>query len=251
MRKINRLPLSATTSKKLGEWTKKIKRCRKPETRRARAEKMWKEKRRLVGFREVHEVLVVMNGGLFHCMYCECDRGAVRKKGQLRATVEHWYPKRRDPLKTFDWDNLFLACGICNTFLKGDDFPEDAAGQPMLLNPVVDDPLAELVFSPSTGAYVAQAGSKGEETLSFFELDQLDKQRRGVLEAYKAFILQYDQAVVRGDLAAGELKGLILAQPFRGVLVRMVEMARDPALHFLIGAPVATAINSHTMWLWL
>lgn len=253
MRRYRRPPLSPATTATLARWTQTIRRARTPTTRLQRALKLWEEKRRLIGFQEVRERLVEMNAGLYHCMYCESDRGAVRKHGTLHATIEHWYPKRLDPLKTFDWNNLFLSCGTCNTTLKGENFPLDPhTGQPQLLHPVDDDPLQEIWLSPSTGAYTALPSSRGETTIRFFHLDQLDKQRRGVLEAYKVFILRYDQALQAADPStAAEVKEILLALPFRGVLVRIFAMAQDPAQHILIGGPVATAISTHAMWTWV
>ena len=66
------------------------------------------------------------------CCYCE---QAVPDLGQGRH-VEHFRPKSRDefaPLRN-TWANLLLACPTCNG-QKGDQFPVDAAGRAVLIDP--------------------------------------------------------------------------------------------------------------------
>jgi len=99
------------------------------------------KKRALVRYRhrQVREALVRMFHG--KCAYCESEIGHVSD-----AHIEHYRPKARFPHLTFDWDNLLLACGICNASrYKGDRFPEASEGGP-LLNPCVDLPDNHFTF---------------------------------------------------------------------------------------------------------
>jgi hypothetical protein len=65
------------------------------------------------------------------CAYCESQITVV-----TYGAIEHFYPKARYPDKTFEWSNLLLSCDVCNDAgHKGDDFPLDANGQPVLINP--------------------------------------------------------------------------------------------------------------------
>ena len=43
------------------------------------------------------------------CFFCE------RKLADDERTVEHHVDVAEDPSRAFDWDNLYLACGPCNT----------------------------------------------------------------------------------------------------------------------------------------
>jgi uncharacterized protein (TIGR02646 family) len=81
---------------------------------------------------------------MFHgkCAYCESKVTHVDY-----GHIEHYRPKSLFPELTFEWDNLLLACGICNgAEHKGDRFPEAADGGP-LLNPCEEEPAPHLRFS--------------------------------------------------------------------------------------------------------
>jgi uncharacterized protein (TIGR02646 family) len=70
---------------------------------------------------------------LFHgkCAYCESKITAV-----TYGQIEHFYPKSLYPKQTFDWQNLLLSCDICNDKgHKGERFPLDDQGQPLLIDP--------------------------------------------------------------------------------------------------------------------
>ncbi len=62
------------------------------------------------------------------CMYCEGDVG-VTSYGQ----IEHFKPKSKYPELCFDYDNLHLACEICNKN-KGDKY-EECYIDPTLVDP--------------------------------------------------------------------------------------------------------------------
>ena len=183
MRRFRRPPLLASTTSQLARWEMEIKRCRLPQTRLARAKALWKTRSKGRHFHDVRDRLIDMNAGLRRCMYCEADRGAIQKRGRgpITAIIDHWKPIAHDPLATFDWRNLFLTCGMCNSILKGSTFPVSPHGDPQLLHPVEDDPIQEISFLPSSCSYVAPAGTKGHTTIGFFHLDDADLEasRRG------------------------------------------------------------------------
>lgn len=73
------------------------------------------------------------------CAYCESKITHIDF-----GDVEHIIPKALRPDLTFNYDNLTLACGICNG-RKGDYFDEDNA----ILNPYMDEPRDHLrAFGP-------------------------------------------------------------------------------------------------------
>jgi uncharacterized protein (TIGR02646 family) len=76
------------------------------------------------------------------CAYCEAQVSHV-----YWGDIEHFRPKDSFPLLAVDWDNLLYACGICNgASFKGTKFPLDTNGEPLLINPCLDNPNDHLEF---------------------------------------------------------------------------------------------------------
>jgi uncharacterized protein (TIGR02646 family) len=66
------------------------------------------------------------------CAYCESDPRHVSY-----GDIEHVLPKSGNIDRTFEWDNLTLACKVCNT---------NKAQHDQLIDPYIDDPSAEFAF---------------------------------------------------------------------------------------------------------
>ena len=114
---------------------------------------------------------------IFHgkCAYCESRITHVDY-----GHIEHFRPKagsRGDPRLTFEWRNLFLACGICNgTAFKGTKFPTPREGGP-LVNPCDDEPSEHFVFEfePHAGlASVWGVTDRGKTTERILGLNRRD-----------------------------------------------------------------------------
>ncbi|NJK59184.1 MAG: HNH endonuclease [Oscillatoriales cyanobacterium SM2_1_8] len=106
----------------------------------------------------------------FHgrCAYCESQITAV-----TYGAIEHFFPKSRYPDRTFAWENLLLACDVCNS-RKGDTFPLQADGAPLLVNPSAEDPADRLQFdwNPITGlASIYGRDRRGEAVVTLFDLN--------------------------------------------------------------------------------
>jgi uncharacterized protein (TIGR02646 family) len=98
--------------------------------------------------RQIQETLDRMFHG--KCAYCESKIEHVSD-----AHIEHYRPKSRFPRLAFDWENLLLACGKCNSpAFKGNHFPEAGEDGP-LLNPCIDDPESHLRFDYNSIAKLA------------------------------------------------------------------------------------------------
>lgn len=71
------------------------------------------------------------------CMYCESNVSHV-----AHEHIEHIKPKAQEkfPELTFEWNNLGLACPVCN-MNKGADYDH---GTPFI-NPYIDDPLENFI----------------------------------------------------------------------------------------------------------
>lgn len=94
------------------------------------------------------------------CAYCEAKIMHIDY-----GDIEHFRPKDFFPLLAVDWDNLLLACRVCNgAEFKGTKFPLDANANPLLINPCVDEPDThlEFVFDETTKfAIVIAKNAKG------------------------------------------------------------------------------------------
>jgi uncharacterized protein (TIGR02646 family) len=99
---------------------------------------------------------------LFHgkCAYCESKIMHVDY-----GHIEHYRPKSGPfgrPDLTFDWNNLLLACGICNgSAHKGDRFPGADAGGP-IVNPCDEEPGDHFEFQYDHVAHLASVYGKTE-----------------------------------------------------------------------------------------
>jgi uncharacterized protein (TIGR02646 family) len=94
------------------------------------------------------------------CCYCEGDVTSVDY-----GDIDHRLPKSKYHNKTFEWENLFFACGKCNT-PKGDQSDSD--------NPVIDickeDPNQHCFL---LGGHFLKARTKrGENTIEFCDLNR-------------------------------------------------------------------------------
>lgn len=121
------------------------------------------------------------------CAYCE---GRVLHAGH----IEHFRRKALFPQLTFDWDNLFLACGSdrhCGHFKDRKDAPAYDAAQ--LIKPDVDQPDDYLYFHASGEVRVRgdltdpAARERASETIRVFGLDDpvLEQSRRKSVDFYK------------------------------------------------------------------
>ena len=101
--------------------------------------------------------------GIEICVYCE----------QNEATdIEHIYPKKLYPEKTFAWDNYVLACTKCNRDYKKDNFS--------IFNPInsaieVDVTQSKLVYNKPANDDALFINQRIEDPMTFLELDLLNK----------------------------------------------------------------------------
>jgi hypothetical protein len=138
------------------------------DQRAAEARKLWRRKstREQVHHR-LDGVLRQMAPGLERCMYCGDNQG---------TDIDHFEPLTRNPLRTFDWLNHLLACALCNSHNKRDRFPVDGDGQPLLIDPTVEDPFDHLSLTLSLGRYVSLS-AKGRATIEVCDLNRPILQR--------------------------------------------------------------------------
>ncbi|WP_159401426.1 HNH endonuclease [Streptomyces maremycinicus] len=116
--------------------------------------------------RHVRVALESMARGVVRCMYCD----------ESRATdIDHFEPIERAPLRAFVWANHLLACSFCNSNAKRSQYPVDAGGTCLLVDPTAEDPADHLVLYLKSAVYSPVSGSrKGAETIRVFGLNRPD-----------------------------------------------------------------------------
>ncbi|WP_309889808.1 HNH endonuclease domain-containing protein [Archangium sp.] len=216
MKKLNRESLSVATLAVLEERTQQVIGAADPK---AEAQRLWKQQDNKA-FEEARATLESMATGLHRCMYCE-DSAA--------TDIEHFWPKSRYPDKAFTWANYLLACSCCNSNHKREQFPLDATGTPLLLDPTAEEPREHLHLSGATGKYVPLT-LKGEKSIEVFGLgrDILEKGRKNAWRALQALLVHYRDACQRGDeKEAQAIKHAVLEYPFASVFTWVVAIAES------------------------
>lgn len=114
---------------------------------------------------------------MFHdkCTYCESKITHV-----AYPHIEHYRSKKKYPRYTFEWENLLLACGICNgSAHKGDNFPlqDSDEDKPLLLNPCEDDPERHLEFVQARVVFLSERGQHTRDLLGLNRDELFDRRR--------------------------------------------------------------------------
>jgi hypothetical protein len=112
------------------------------EEKVAVARKLWDNKTsanaKKVAFEGIKDKLVKMCVSVEICNYCENNEA---------TDIEHLYPKSHFPERAFKWENYILACKICNTTYKNDDFavfnPKKSTNRHDLIGAVQGTPTVE------------------------------------------------------------------------------------------------------------
>ncbi|ENV02676.1 MULTISPECIES: HNH endonuclease [Acinetobacter] len=93
------------------------------------------------------------------CAYCESKLLHIH-----HGDVEHIFPKSLDESKRYEWENLTLACEVCNQKKSNVD-----PNLNNILNPYTDSPEASLIFF---GVLAKGADNKGESTRILLDLNR-------------------------------------------------------------------------------
>lgn len=117
------------------------------------------------------------------CAYCEC------RVTEEYNDVEHYRPKEHYYWLGHQWDNLLYSCNLCNRSFKKAAFPlvdENKRAlspadniqdeEPLIINPVTDDPLVHIRFERWMLVGITV---KGKKTISLFHLN--DSRKRSTL----------------------------------------------------------------------
>lgn len=234
MRKLTRRPLSPKTMATLEERAETV-RAAAEEVRAAEVERLWNLKAN-AAFDEIRAVLKAMASGLERCMYCEDSLG---------TDIEHFRPKRHYLEYAFKWNNYLLACSHCNSNEKRDKFPLDEHGQPLLIDPTVDDPSEHLLLIPLWGKFEHRT-RKGEESIDVFGLSReaLETGRKDAWYSLVNLIPRYAAARHQGDEEFVQGVGnAIRRHPFSSVLWHLLRVAKLPGAPKLLRADCLAALR--------
>lgn len=186
--------------------------------------------------RGLREALELMAPGVQRCMYCGDSHG---------ASIDHFEPLARNPLKAFAWVNHLLACTHCNSNHKRDRFPVDDAGHCLLVDPAQEDPADHLRLVLRSGEYQPRT-AKGEATIEVFGLDRpaLVDGRAAAFVRCRSMLRDIHQQLASGD---GEEAGLVAdalwVQPFADVLHAMQGIREQPGARVVIGGPEVESLR--------
>jgi len=119
------------------------------------------------------------------CAYCESKILHINY-----GDIEHIKPKSKFPESSFNWDNLTLACTICNNN-KRTYWQEDNS---KLLNPYVDD-ISEHLFAIGSLIVHINNSSRGEITWKKLKLNRIEliEQRSEKILELQNLISQYNK----------------------------------------------------------
>ncbi len=156
------------------------------------------------------------------CAYCESKLLNIEY-----GDIEYIYPKSLDPLKTFEWDNLTLACDICNGNKSNKDPYIES-----ILDPYIANPDEYLIF---IGHYLFSAGKPaGISTITILELNRVALIERRK-EHIDRIMLIYD-VLLREDIPLITKQGIYKnlkeqdggeAGPYSGMIRALIEGMRS------------------------
>lgn len=118
--------------------------------------------------KDIKDAVIEMFKG--KCAYCESKITHVDY-----GHIEHFRPKKKYPQLCFDWNNMLLACGVCNgREYKGENFPLETEGG-LLINPVEEQPdhFFRFEFDSQTGiAIVIPLSDRGDTSVKLLGLNR-------------------------------------------------------------------------------
>ena len=172
----------------------------------ARGEKPTKAMRDRYRHHQVKDAVVAETHG--KCAYCESQL-----KHISHGDIEHIIPKSKVPAKSYLWENLTLACSICNGN-KGNEYSDDPnLSDEQIIDPYVDNPLDHFLFfreviSPRPDSMRAIA----TESILKLSRSELLEKRRERLKFIDGLVIAYSCAkpefkhVILNDLINNHLQ---------------------------------------------
>lgn len=222
MIRLHRAELPQKTTSCLAQYTREI---RQSADGKAEAARLWESRRSVRP--ALFSALAEMAPGRTRCMYCGDSQG---------TDIDHFEPKSRAPLRTFDWLNHLLACSFCNSNQKRSLFPTAPDGAPLLVDPTGCDPLDHLRLVLPLGEYRARTG-QGQACIDVFGLNARKALVDGRKDAYASArhsVELWRIATDRGQHdKAAEIVDVSWNRPLADVIVSMFHQSAQPSADLL------------------
>ena len=213
MRRVRRTALPAQTESALARRQQTIDDKKAAGT--LNVTKEWEGARKTKPLKTALGQLRTMAGKRERCMYCGDSHG---------TDIEHFWPKARYPQQMFRWPNMLLCCTECGRF-KGDQFPLDDNGLPMLVDPSADNPWDYLDFNPDTCTFVARFDlssnapfPRGLTTIDILQLDRREAMEAGYRKTHRRILALAEQAVEQASLDAAEFRDALCDADDHGLI---------------------------------
>jgi uncharacterized protein (TIGR02646 family) len=203
------------------------------------ADKQWNGAEAAKG--EIRSLLERMASERVRCMYCLDSFG---------SDIDHFVPRAHQPLLTFAWPNLLLACSTCNSKYKRDLYPcDETTGECLLIDPTVDNPADHLRFLLGEGIIEGKT-PKGWITIETLRLDrsELRKGRKAIYRSCRLWLVDWHRYLLAGDLdAAAERADALRSDELGHVLNALVELSRRP--HAALALRDSALVKALSAWL--
>ena len=140
------------------------------------------------------------------------------------GTIEHYHPKSKTPNETFDWDNLFIGCTLCNT--PKSDF--DTSKEPFI-HPVADNPEDYLTFDDLM--YIPKASSgptyqKARNVIDHCKLERIPLTRKHA-EIQFAFMANREALNKKLDLYKSRKNDKSKLQDAADILTSLIDLNKE------------------------
>lgn len=175
----------------------------------------WNSARKSKPLATVLKKLKEMAGERERCMYCGDSHG---------TDVEHFWPKTPYPERMFRWPNMLLCCTECGRF-KGERFPLDGNGVPLLVDPSTVNPWDFLDFNPDTSNFVARfdvaskaPSAQGAATVDLLQLDRREALEAGYRKTHKRILAVAEQAAHQVTVDSDDLLSQLTEADDHGLL---------------------------------
>jgi len=185
MRRVTRSPLPAPTQAALNRRQQAADKKRASGT--LKVQSTWDGARKTKPLVTVLKALKEMAGERERCMYCGDSHG---------TDIEHFWPKTPYPERLFRWANMLLCCTECGRF-KGERFPLDLTGLPLLVDPSSVNPWDYLDFNPDTYNFVARfdlatnaPSLRGAKTVELLQLDRREALEAGYRKTHRRILAE-------------------------------------------------------------
>ena len=146
---------------------------------------------------DIKAALVTETSG--KCAYCESKIRHIDD-----GDIEHIVPKSVIPEKTFDWENLTIACTVCNRN-KGTYYGEPGTSKE-LINPYQDDPAAHFLF------YKEILSPTPESLRAHHTENEIDLNRSDLIEKRREKVQELHQLITAYAQAEDQYRHLVLTQ---------------------------------------